>query len=122
MALLVLLGACADDAQPDPPDMGGAAGSGECPSGLPSDATCASEVPSYALDVAPIIEQRCAGCHFPGNTRTGRVFASYDDISPVQTVLTRVYTCAMPPDGAPPLTPDERSTMLQWFVCGAPEN
>jgi len=37
-------------------------------------------------------------------------------------VLTRIYGCVMPPASAPPLTPEERQTLLSWFVCGAPEN
>jgi hypothetical protein len=123
VALLASLGACGGDSQPDPPDTGDAAGSIECPSGLPSNAACAGDAPSYELTVAPIIERRCGGCHFPGNTQSGDVFAEYGDIYPVrQTVLTRLYTCAMPPEGAPSLTPDERRALLQWFVCGAPEN
>jgi hypothetical protein len=51
------------------------------------------------------------------------VFEEYDDVySRRQTVLTRVYSCVMPPEGAASLTPEQRRTLLQWFVCGAPEN
>jgi uncharacterized membrane protein len=123
MALLSGFSGCAGDSQPDPPDMAGAAGDGACPSDLPSDAACASEVPSYAREVAPMIEQRCATCHYRGNTQSEDVFAEYGDVySSRQTVLTRIYSCVMPPEGAPPLTPEERRAVLQWFVCGAPEN
>lgn len=80
-------------------------------------------MPSYARDVAPIIEQRCATCHYPGNRQSSDVFTEYDDVySERQTVLTRIYACVMPPAAAPALTPDERRTVLSWFVCGAPEN
>lgn len=103
--------------------MGGGAGDGACPSDLPDDAACASAAPSYEREVASIIEQRCAACHYPGNTQSGDVFVEYDDVySMRQTLLTRVYACVMPPDDAPALTLDERRTLLQWFVCGAPEN
>ena len=123
MALLGAIAGCAGDSQPDPPDMAGFAGEGACPSDLPSNAACASELPSYERELAPIIEQRCATCHYPGNTQSGDVFAEYDDVYSIrQTVLTRIYACVMPPDGAPALTPAERSALLQWFVCGAPEN
>lgn len=102
--------------------MGGAAGD-SCPSDLPSDAACASALPSYEREVAPIIEQRCATCHYPGNTQSGDVFDDYAAVySRRQTALTRVYSCVMPPEGAAPLTLDERRALLQWFVCGAPEN
>ena len=103
--------------------MAGAAGDSGCPSDLPSNTACASELPSYELQVAPIIEQRCATCHYPGNTQSGDVFVEYDDVySTRQTVLTRVYSCVMPPEGAASLTLAERRTLLQWFVCGAPQN
>jgi hypothetical protein len=111
--------------QPDPPDMsnGGSSSGRDCPSDLPRSADCDANVPSYQLEVGPIIEQRCRGCHFPGNTQSGDVFEEHADLfGQRQTVLTRIYACVMPPAGAPPLLPDERQTLLQWFVCGAPDN
>jgi uncharacterized membrane protein len=123
MALLGAVSGCSDDSQPDPPDMAGAAGASACPSDLPSNTACASGLPSYEREVAPIIEQRCATCHYPGNTQSEDVFADYDDVYSIrQTVLTRVYSCAMPPDTAPSLTLEERRALLRWFVCGAPDN
>jgi hypothetical protein len=123
MAILSGFFGCAGDSQPEAPDRAGAAGDNGCPNDLPSNAACATELPSYALDVAPIIEQRCATCHYPGNGQSGDVFDEYDDLySRRQTVLTRVYSCVMPPEGAADLTLQERRTLLQWFVCGAPEN
>ena len=123
MALLAGFFGCAGDSESDPPDMVGAAGDSACPSDLPSNTACASELPSYERDVAPIIEQRCATCHYPGNTQSGDVFEGYDDVySKRQTVLTRVYSCVMPPEGAASLTQGERRTLLQWFVCGAPQD
>lgn len=121
LAALSVAGSCGGESQPDPPDT--AAVDGDCPSGLPSDAACASEVPSYELTVAPIIERRCGACHYRGNTLSGDEFVDYDDVWRARrTLLTRVYTCAMPPDGAAALAPEERRALLQWFVCGAPEN
>jgi uncharacterized membrane protein len=123
MALLSGFFGCAGDSQPDAPHSADASDDSGCPNDLPSNAACATELPSYALEVAPIIEQRCATCHFPGNTQTGVVFDEYDQVfSRRQTVLTRVYSCVMPPEGAASLTVQERRTLLQWFVCGAPEN
>lgn len=94
-----------------------------CPSDLPNRDACASAAPSYRGEVAAIIEQRCATCHYPNNLQSGDVFADYEDVYGArQTVLTRVYGCVMPPDGAAPLTPEERRALLQWLVCGAPDN
>jgi hypothetical protein len=129
--LATLLGAalglqlgCSDDPQPDPPDTsGGAGGAGSCPNDLPSSSACGNDLPSYQADAAPIIERRCNGCHFPGNPQSGDVFAEYADVySRRQTVLTRVYTCVMPPAAAAELTAGERATLLEWLVCGAPDN
>ena len=111
---------CSGDDQPDPPDSSG--GAGTCPSDLPSSAACGA-VPSYRLEAAPIIDERCNLCHFPGNTQSEDVFSDYGDIFPQRrTVLSRVYLCVMPPDGAPALTAAERATLLKWLVCGAPDN
>ena len=122
IALVAYLG-CSDDSQPDPPDMAGAGGGDACPRGLPESAVCATDAPSYALDVGPIVEQRCATCHYPGNTQSRYVFTEHDDLySERQTVLTRIYACVMPPAGAPSLSPVERQTLLAWLVCGAPDN
>jgi hypothetical protein len=80
-------------------------------------------VPSYRLEAAPIIDERCNLCHFPGNAQSEDVFTDHGDIFPQrQTVLTRIYSCVMPPEDAPPLTAAERATLLKWLVCGAPDN
>jgi hypothetical protein len=124
--LLVWLLACVGGgSQPDPPDTaaGGSSSGRDCPSDLPTRAACDAGVPSYRFEVAPVFEQRCASCHFPGNTLSGDVFREYVDVyDQRQTVLTRIYACVMPPEVAPPLTPAERQTLLEWFVCGAPDN
>jgi hypothetical protein len=125
LASFVLV-SCGEDSQPDPPDMagsGGESGDGPCPSDLPGRDICATSTPSYRLEAALIIEQRCATCHYPDNTQSRYVFTDHDDVyADRQTVLTRIYGCVMPPDGAPQLTPDERRVLLAWFVCGAPDN
>jgi uncharacterized membrane protein len=73
--------------------------------------------------VAPVLEQRCVGCHFPGNTQSGNVLRDYADVfRQRQTVLSRIYSCVMPPAEAPALTSNERQALLEWFVCGAPDN
>jgi hypothetical protein len=98
-------------------------GEGLCPNDLPDGDACASAVPSYGREVAPIIEQRCATCHYPGNTLSGNVFADYEDVYALRrTALTRIYGCVMPPEAAPALTPEERRILLHWLTCGAPDN
>jgi hypothetical protein len=121
LLLPVLLSlACSDDPQPDPPDVSGGAGGGRCPNDLPSSAECGAGAPSYRADAAPIIERRCNGCHFPGNAQSEDLFVDYEGVyAQRQTVLTRIYSCVMPPAEAAPLTPEERATLLEWLVCGA---
>ncbi len=112
---------CAGGSRPDPPDI---PNEGDpCPNDLPGDTGCANAAPSYRLEVASVIEQRCGVCHFPGNTQSTQVFATYDAIHAGRRgMLTRVYGCKMPPEGADPLTPEEREALLKWLVCGAPDN
>ena len=50
-----------------------------------------------------------------------RPFSAYDQVySQRSQILNQVYACKMPPDGAEPLSPEERKTLLTWLVCGAP--
>jgi hypothetical protein len=117
----VLLLGCSGESQPDPPDTGGTAGS-ECPSDLPTSAACAA-APSYQLDAAPVIDRRCNVCHYAGNSQSQDVFETYEGVfAQRQTVLSRVYGCVMPPRDAPALSPEERAVLLEWLVCGAPED
>jgi hypothetical protein len=125
LALAGSMASCGGDSQPDPPDTAGGGGesSDDCPNDLPRSDSCATGTPSYRLDAEPIILERCATCHYEGNNRSRYVFSEREDVSGArQTVLTRIYSCVMPPEGAPPLTPEERRVLLAWLVCGAPDN
>lgn len=112
---------CAGSDRPDPPP--DATLGDECPNDLPDDTACATRSPSYAEQTAAIIEQRCTICHFAGNTQSTQVFTSYADIfARKRGMLTQIYSCRMPPAASVQLTSDERSALLQWLVCGAPDN
>lgn len=93
---------------------------GSCPNDLPAD--CPTPAPTYADDAAPIIEARCFECHGPGGVaQPRRDFTTYDGVFAQRgPMLNQVYACRMPPEGAMPLLPDERTVLLQWLVCGAP--
>lgn len=90
-----------------------------CPDDLPS--ACPSPAPTWST-VEPIVASRCWSCHADGGVAVGvRDLSSYALVARSRsTVLSQVYACKMPQPGAPPLTPDERKTMLAWLVCGAP--
>ena len=112
------LTACGGDSRPDD------SSPGTCPSDLPTDADCAAGgAPKYGTVIAGIVEQRCEGCHFPQNPFSSQVFGDYEQLFAARrTALSRVYGCIMPPADATQLRPEERGALLQWFVCGAPEN
>ena len=87
-------------------------------------ATCPGAAPSYAGDVAPLIASRCLpACHAPGGISQMQTLGSYSQIfSKRGTVLSQIYTCKMPPAPTPALPADEGKVILDWLVCGAPNN
>jgi cytochrome c5 len=112
---------CAGGERPDPPP--NLALGDDCPNDLPDDTACATAAPSYAEQTAAMIDQRCTVCHFFGNTQSTQIFETYDDVfDQKRGMLTQIYSCRMPPEGAVQLSSEERKALLQWFVCGAPDN
>lgn len=92
-----------------------------CPQDLPP--SCPSSEPSYQHDVAPIFADRCVVCHSPDGSDNRRNYASYAAIYANRSaILDQVYACNMPPSGAATPTLSERATLLNWLVCGAPDN
>ena len=100
---------------------GGAAPAPSCPM---VSSTCPSPEPSYATDVAPVIQQRCAaGCHSPTGIEPSRPYQTYADVKKVQIdILLQVRDCRMPRAGSPPLSIEELTTLLGWLYCDAPDN
>lgn len=93
---------------------------GVCDRTLPD---CPATPPSYAGNVAAIVHERCAACHYTGSTIAKIDLSSYGGVSANRgSVLNQVYACTMPPDGGTPLTSAERTTLMTWLVCGAPNN
>ena len=94
-----------------------------CPAGLPDSSACPGSAPSYKDDIAPLVDDRCGGCHYQGNRNSKQVLETYDDLhSSVSVIEKEVYGCAMPPQGEPVLSAEERQRLLRWLVCGAPDN
>ena len=84
---------------------------------------------SYAKQVAPILEQKCFGCHSAGNIGPIK-FASYDKVHGVSDMIQEVVLARrMPPWHADrhygaftnnsSLTLDEARTLLRWIEQGA---
>lgn len=87
--------------------------------------------PTYHQDIAPIISQRCSGCHTPGGAAP-LVFSSYEATAPLAPLIaSQLQLGAMPPwppgGDTPPLehdrslTDDEYELLLAWNDAGAPE-
>ena len=94
---------------------------GTCPDDLP--AACPASPPSYAKDVAPVIQQSCTPCHAPGGREASRLLTDYAGAFANRgPALNQIHACRMPPQDAPPLGAGGKNTLLTWLVCGAPNN
>ncbi len=85
---------------------------------------------TFAKDVAPIIQNKCQGCHRPGQVAPFTL-ASYDDAKRWGATMREVVAeRRMPPWHADPryghfendrsLTPEQRGTLLAWIDQGMP--
>jgi len=99
------------------------ASSPACSATLPSDQACATSTPSYAADVAPIVQADCLPCHFTGNTYSSQVFETPKQLHDNrQLAETQLYRCQMPPADGGTIDTMDRETLLAWLACGAPDN
>jgi hypothetical protein len=95
-------------------------GTGSCPSDLPP--SCPPGAAGYQATVAPILAAKCVSCHEPGG-QSLHFLQTYQEVSLLHgQVLDQVYSCRMPPAGYTPLTETERTELLGWLVCGAPND
>lgn len=92
-----------------------------CPKDEP--ASCPADVPSYATDVAPLIQQYCSECHNPQGSAFDQPISTYSELYQRRLdVLDEIYECEMPMSPAPQPALTNRVTLLTWFICGAPDN
>ena len=92
----------------------------DCPNDLPT--ACPTPSPSYASDVAPIIQNHCLKCHSGAGPGTVTLTTYTSVFNNRQAVLTQFYSCRMPPQGEPRPSVQERQLLLGWLTCGAPNN
>jgi hypothetical protein len=117
-AFALTLAACAAANAPSDGDPAPA-----CPANLPDSSGCPDSAPSYATEIRPLVDLRCIGCHYEGNRNSKQVLETYEQLrASVSLIEKEVYHCEMPPSGEPPLSESERRTLLEWLVCGAPNN
>ena len=92
----------------------------DCPNDVP-DACPEVGAPSYATEVAPILQQRCGDCHTAGGQEAVHPLDSYADAKAEKVgILSQLHSCLMPPPSQPQATTAERQTIFTWIVCGAP--
>jgi hypothetical protein len=106
-------GVCTFDPSVPPP--------ANCPSDVPSDCPA---MPSFSTTVSQVIAKNCHGCHRAGGLAPDKPFETYMQVYGARTtMLNRVLRCIMPPACAMPQpSSSERHDLLQWLVCGAPDN
>jgi hypothetical protein len=82
--------------------------------------------PSYASEIAPLVKRSCVTCHANGGSASDRDLSTYKNLTKLETTsLVQVEDCLMPPSDAgvdAALSPEDRTELLQWFVCGSPNN
>lgn len=89
-----------------------------------------SAVPSYATEIAPLLQAKCVGCHSPGNIAPWSM-THYELVrSFADPIKQEVLAGRMPPWHADPqfgsfsndssLLPAEASKLLRWIDAGAP--
>jgi len=91
-----------------------------CPADVPD--ACPTPIPSYATAVVPILEAKCNGCHTGGDGPWP--LTNHADVLMWRAqVLYELERCTMPPPADKTrLTEAEQTTLIDWLVCGAPEN
>jgi uncharacterized membrane protein len=90
---------------------------------LPANDDCDTAAPSYATDIAPLVEAHCLSCHFAGNHNSSVVLETQAQLNHQRGLAeTQVYRCQMPPSDSEALSTTDRELLLKWLVCGAPDN
>jgi hypothetical protein len=92
-----------------------------CHMDLPSQ--CPSPTPSWSSTVSQVVAADCQSCHSQAGIANDRPFESYSQVYALRgTVLSQVYSCAMPPSDGGVLDDADRQQLIDWLVCGAPNN
>lgn len=76
---------------------------------------------SFARDVRPLLEARCGKCHGPQKKKGDVDFSrsALRDRKLWKKALLQVEGNEMPPEGEPPLTAEQRSTLVRWIGAAA---
>jgi hypothetical protein len=102
-------------------------------SASPASAQAARTTPTFAKDVAPILQRSCQNCHRPGSIGP-MALLSFEDVRPwARSIRNRVMLRQMPPwhvdkdagsihkfKDDPSLSDDEIATVVSWVDGGTP--
>jgi hypothetical protein len=92
----------------------------DCPAD--EQAGCVDSTITYDAGIADILNARCQPCHAAGGVEATVPLTDYKKVSVERmSIGNQLVTCTMPPDGSPQLTSVERTQILNWLSCGAPE-
>jgi len=110
MVLACLAVACSPAVVPPAPGL-----AATCRHELP--APCASNAPSFAEEVQPILAKRCFRCHTGDGPAAGEHDFSKSErvIGQRGAIREEIASCAMPPKE--PLAEPEANTLLRWAAC-----
>ena len=89
----------------------------------PGSLSCSGATPSFATQVAPLIQSRCAtgGCHAAGATNSGGALTNYTQVSAkAAAIKTSVLNGSMPKGSQ--LTAAEKKTISCWVDNGSMNN
>lgn len=89
----------------------------------PGGTDCTGVAPSYAAEVAPLIQSKCAmsGCHSAGVTNTGGPLTNYtENKNKAASIKATVLNGSMPKGFS--LTPAEIKTISCWVDNGSLNN
>jgi hypothetical protein len=87
---------------------------------VPPPTECPYPAPTYA-DVEPILERSCRTCHGSDAVNGPWPLEDYPHVLAwSDSMRDEILNCLMPPKEAPPLTPEDRLTMMEWIRCGLP--
>jgi hypothetical protein len=120
LASVLALAGCGSTAEGEARSGQTAGAATTCMAGLAG--TCTQPSPSYANDVAPILERDCnRPCHAPGLGPWP--LTTYEDVQAWGVaILSDVASCAMPPPDAGTITAADQETIVDWVACGAANN
>lgn len=91
-----------------------------------SDKTPVPEQVRYTVDVKPIIETNCIGCHSPGGPAASKPLTSYDLVKGnIDNIIDRIQrplgtAGRMPPGGS--LSQSQINFFIKWKADGLIEN